>query len=90
MRVKMASIAGGAPSEPARTSGMGHQDNQGHLAHDGRFSRHIGACDNQRTAIFLGEMNRVGNELTLREKGFDDRMASLDDLHLPAGMDFGR
>ena len=65
-----------APLSRHEAAQVGHEGNEGHLAQDGGFPRHVGAGDDQHLGVGV-QGHIVGHKRTGGQQALDDRMASL-------------
>lgn len=75
---------------PSRDKGahLGHEHDQGHLAHIGGFARHIGACDNGNLVVLPAESGIIGHEQGVLQHGLYHRVPSVGDGNFRSQADF--
>ena len=59
---------------------LGHEDDEGHLAHIGGFARHVGAGDDGHPLLLLPHKRVVGNKEAVFQNLLHHRMAAVPDL----------
>ena len=69
------------PGSPGGDEGahLGHEDDEGHLAHIGGFTGHVGAGDDGNLVVPAPQTGVVGDKETVPQHGLHHRMAAIGD-----------
>ncbi len=71
------------------TANLGHEDNQSHLPEIGRFTGHIGACDNYQLVFVTIQPHIVRDKSLTQIHIFDHRMSAINNDNFIAFVDHG-